>query len=100
MFATVLSGGIDGNKCYLNRVEVDLARSIPAFDMVGSLSHEVKEARERVRVALRNSGIELPPMHITVNISPANIHKTGTGYDLPIAIGILVAYGYIPSENR
>lgn len=98
MFSTVLSGGIDVNRCYLTRVEVDLARSIPAFDMVGSLSHEVKEARERVRVALRNTGIELPPMHITVNISPANIHKTGTFYDLPIAVGILAAFGHIPPD--
>lgn len=99
MFATIFSGGIDGNRCFLTRVEVDLTRSIPSFDMVGSLSQEVKEARERVRVALRNSGIELPPLHITVNISPANIHKTGTGFDLPIAIGILTAMNHIPQEN-
>ena len=99
MFSTVLSGGIDVNRCYLTKVEVDLARSIPAFDMVGSLSHEVKEARERVRVALKNTGIELPPMHITVNISPADIHKTGTFYDLPIAVGILAAFGHIPPDN-
>lgn len=99
MFATIISGGIDGNRCYQSRVEVDLTRSIPSFDMVGSLSNEVKEARQRVRVALKNTGIELPPMHITVNISPANIHKTGTGYDLAIAVGILVAIGHIPSEN-
>lgn len=99
MFATIISAGIDGNNCYLTHVEVDLTRSLPSFDMVGSLSKEIKEAKERIRVALRNSGIELPPLHITVNISPANIHKTGTGYDLPIAIGILVALGHIPPDN-
>lgn len=99
MFATIISGGIDGNRCYQTKVEIDLTRSLPSFDMVGSLSHEVKEAKERVRVALKNSGIDLPPLRITVNISPANIHKTGTGYDLPIAIGIMVALGYIPPEN-
>lgn len=99
MFSTVISGGIDGNRVFLTNVEVDLARSIPAFDMVGCLSHEVKEAKERVKVALRNSGINLPPMHITVNISPANIKKYGTGYDLPIAIGILSAFGVIPEER-
>ncbi len=99
MFSSIISGGIDGNRCYTNRVEVDLARALPSFDMVGSLSHEVKEAKERVRVALKNSGIDLPPMHITVNISPANIHKTGTGYDLPIALGILAAFGHIAPER-
>jgi len=80
------------------QVEVDIARTMPAFDMVGMLSQEVKEARERVRVALRNSGIVLPPVHITVNISPANIRKEGTAYDLPIAVGILVSLGHIPVE--
>ena len=99
MFSSIISGGIDGNRVFRTNVEVDLARSIPAFDMVGSLSHEVKEARERVKVTLRNSGIDIPPMHITVNISPANIKKYGTAYDLPIAIGILVAFGVISSDR-
>ena len=77
---------------------MDIVKTMPAFDMVGMLSSEVKEARERVRVALRNCGIVLPPVHITVNISPANIRKEGTAYDLPIAVGILVSLGHIPPE--
>lgn len=98
MFSKIISGSIHGIRCVLTQVEVDIAKTMPAFDMVGMLSGEVREARERVRVALRNSGIKLPPVHITVNISPANIRKEGTAYDLPIAVGILVSLGHIPEE--
>lgn len=98
MFSKIISGSIQGISCVLTQVEVDIAKSMPAFDMVGMLSGEVKEARERVRVALKNAGIPLPPLHITVNLSPANIRKEGTAYDLPIAIGILTALGHIPEE--
>lgn len=98
MFSAVTTGSIHGIGCILTRVEVDIVKTMPAFDMVGMLSAEVKEARERVRVALRNCGIVLPPVHITVNISPANIRKEGTAYDLPIAVGILVSLGHIPAE--
>lgn len=98
MFSTITTGSVHGIDSMLMQVEVDIAKTMPAFDMVGMLSGEVKEARERVRVALRNSGIALPPVHITVNISPANVKKEGTAYDLPIAIGILVSLGHIPAE--
>lgn len=98
MFSTVTTGSIHGIGCIMTQVEVDIVKTMPAFDMVGMLSSEVKEARERVRVALRNCGIVLPPVHITVNISPANIRKEGTAYDLPIAVGILVSLGHIPRE--
>lgn len=98
MFSTVTTGCIHGIGCIMTQVEVDIVKTMPAFDMVGMLSAEVKEARERVRVALRNCGIVLPPVHITVNISPANIRKEGTSYDLPIAVGILVSLGHIPPE--
>ena len=98
MFAKIISGSIHGITCVLTQVEVDIAKTLPAFDMVGMLSGEVKEARERVRVALRNCGIQLPPVHITVNISPANMRKEGTAYDLPIAVGILTALGNVPKE--
>ncbi len=98
MYSKIVSGGIHGIECVLTQVEVDIAKTMPAFDMVGMLSAEVREARERVRVALRNCGIQLPPVHITVNISPANIRKEGTAYDLPIAVGILVSLGHIPTE--
>lgn len=98
MFSKITSGSIHGIECVLTQVEVDIAKTMPAFDMVGLLSGEVKEARERVRVALKNAGINLPPVHITVNLSPADIRKEGTAYDLPIAVGILVSLGHIPEE--
>lgn len=99
MFSTILSGGICGVGSYITHVEVDLARGLPGFDMVGKLSKEVTEARERVRVALKNSGIDIPPTHITVNLSPANLYKSGTGFDLPIAMGIMASLNYIPPES-
>jgi len=98
MYSTVYSGGINGIGCYMAKVEIDLSRALPAWDMVGKLSHEVLEAKERVKVALKNAGIVIPPLHITINISPANIRKSGTGYDLPIALGIVTALGFIPED--
>lgn len=83
---------------YLARVEVDISRGLPGFEMVGLLGSEVKEARERIRVALKNAEVTLPPVRITVNISPASLHKEGTAYDLPVAAGILVALGILPQE--
>ncbi|MDR2888942.1 MAG: magnesium chelatase, partial [Lachnospiraceae bacterium] len=89
MFAAIISGAISGIQSYLVRVEVNASGGLPCFAMVGYLSGEVKEAGERVRVALRNTGITLPPLHLTVNLSPAHLRKEGTAFDLPIAIGVL-----------
>lgn len=91
MYSKVLSGtvhGVDG--CHIN-VEVDVSNGLPVFEMVGYLGAEVREAKERVRTALRNSGFPLPVSHITVNLSPANLHKEGSTFDLAIAVAILVA---------
>lgn len=93
MYSTITSGAVYGINSYLVSVEVDIANGLPGIDMVGSLSSEVKEAKERVRVALNNSGYVLPASHITINLSPANIRKDGSGFDLPIAIGILKCMG-------
>ncbi len=73
------------------RVEVDLRTGLPGVDIVGLPDSAVKEARERVRVAIRNSGFRFPPDRILVNLSPAGIRKEGASYDLPIALGILAA---------
>ena len=89
MYSTIVSGAVYGINSYLVSVEVDIANGLPGIDMVGSLSSEVKEAKERVRVALNNSGYALPASHITINLSPANVRKDGSAFDLPIAIGIL-----------
>lgn len=90
MFSIIYAGGIRGMEAYLVRVEVDLSRGLPGFELVGSVSGEVKEAKERVQIALKNAGVSLPVARITVNLSPANIKKEGTGYDLPIAAGLIV----------
>ncbi len=99
MYSSVNSGGLCGLMCYIASVEVDVQRSLPAFEMVGRLLSEVKEARERVKVSLKNCGIELPPIRITVNISPADIVKSGTAFDLPIAVGIMNALGLVTDES-
>ena len=99
MFSKSYSGitiGIDG---YIISVEADISNGLPEFCMVGGLASEVKEAKERVRIALKNSGYKLQPKRITVNLSPADMRKGGTTFDLPIAISILAASGYIPQRN-
>ncbi len=80
------------------QVEADVCDGMPSFEMVGVLSSEVKEAKERVKAALRNSGIKLAPKKITVSLYPADIRKTGTGFDLPIALAVLSAYGRVPKK--
>lgn len=97
MYSAIYSGALCGVSAYLVSVEVDIARGLPGFSMVGSLGSEVRESRERVMVALKNVGIELPPCHITVNLSPADMRKEGTAFDLPIAVGVLEAMGVLPS---
>lgn len=88
MVHTLYAGAIWGLKCQLVSVEVDISDGLPCMDMVGYLSSEVREAKERVRVALKNAGIGMPARRITVNLSPANLRKDGNAYDLPIALGI------------
>lgn len=98
MFSTIYAGALHGVSAYLVSVEVDIARGLPAFSMVGSLSCEVRESRERVCVALKNTDFDLPPNRITVNLSPADRRKEGTAFDLPIAVGMLAAMGYFPKK--
>lgn len=93
MFSRVISAAVYGIDAYIVNVETDVGFGLPTFDMSGALGSKVREAKDRVRVAIKNSGIELTPQKIVINISPANIRKEGTIYDLPIAIGILAANG-------
>ncbi len=81
------------------QVEVDATSGLPSMSMVGSLGSEVRESRERVMAALKNAGIDIPPKHVTVNLSPADLRKEGTAYDLPIAIGMLEALGFFPEGS-
>ncbi|MCG8453445.1 MAG: YifB family Mg chelatase-like AAA ATPase [Spirochaetales bacterium] len=81
-------------------VEVDIRRGIPAFDIVGLPDGAVRESRERVRVALRRCGYTLPAQHILVNLAPGSLRKEGTGYDLAIALGLLVASGQLEQNEE
>lgn len=99
MFSKAYSAAIHGIDGLIVSVEADVSDGLPIFDMVGYLGSEVKEARERVRIALKNSGYMLPPKRITVNLSPGDIRKEGTAFDLSVAIAILSAFGHLPEEN-
>ncbi|MCL6611888.1 MAG: YifB family Mg chelatase-like AAA ATPase [Peptococcaceae bacterium] len=91
MLSIVNSTALNGLEGHLVRVEVDVSNGLPAFDLVGLPDASVKEARDRVRSAIRNAGFEFPVKRITVNLAPADIKKEGSMYDLAIAVGILAA---------
>ena len=98
MYSTVTSAFIDGISSRKVTVETDVSDGLPMFTMVGFLASETKEASERVRSALRNSGIFLGVRHITVNLAPASQHKGGSLFDLAIAVSVLSAYGFFPQK--
>ena len=98
MLAKVVSCAVTGVDGFLIRVEVDLARGLPSFSTVGLPEGAVREAKDRVRAAIKNSGYEFPSRRITVNLAPASVKKAGTGYDLPIALGILTAAGTLRDD--
>ena len=91
MLARVLCSAVIGIDAYIVEVEVDIASGLPAFTTVGLPETAVKESRERVKAAIQNSGYRFPDDRITVNLAPAHIKKDGTGFDLPIAVGLLAA---------
>ena len=99
MYSRVNSVAIRGIEGYLVEVESDVSTGLPDFSMVGFLSSEVKEARERVRTALRNSGFSLIPKKITINLAPADVRKEGTAHDLALAVSLLAAYGIVPEDS-
>ena len=99
MLAKIISGSVCGIDGYLVTVEIDLARGMPSFTTVGLPDASVKESRERVIAAIRNSGYDIPVKKITVNLAPADIRKEGPAFDLPIAVGILLAAEAIRENN-
>ena len=99
MFTHVSSGGVRGIGGFIVNVEADVSSGMPSFDLVGYLGSEVREAEQRVRTALKNSGYSLPIARITVNLAPADVRKAGTGYDLPIALAILACMEEIPAKS-
>lgn len=96
MFSSVLSAAILGVDAFPVQVEADVSDGLPCFTMVGYITSQVKEAADRVRTALRNTGIALPPKRITINLAPADIRKDGSLFDLPVAAAVLAAVGKIP----
>ncbi|WP_022747956.1 YifB family Mg chelatase-like AAA ATPase [Lachnobacterium bovis] len=99
MYSKVESSMLRGIKTMKVYVEVDISNGMPMIDMVGYLSSEVKEAKERVKTALHNCKVVLPPKRITINLSPANIKKSSTSFDLPIAVALLVSLGFLDKEK-
>ena len=99
MIAKIKSCALAGVEGYIIDVEVDTSSGLPAFDLVGLPDSAVKESKERVRSAIKNSGYEFPIKRITVNLAPADIRKEGPAFDLPIAIGILSASNLIKQDQ-
>lgn len=98
MFVQIDTAAVRGVEAFRVRVEVNLSSGLPSFAVVGLAQGSVREGRERVGAALRNSGFGLPNRRITVNLAPADVRKAGTAFDLPIAVGILGAGGHLPLD--
>lgn len=98
MLSIIHSAALLGIDAYAVNVEVDLSSGLPAFDIVGLPDSAVKESRERVCTAIKNTGLSFPTKRITVNLAPADTKKEGASFDLPIAAGILTAMGTLPAE--
>ncbi|MFO0773601.1 MAG: YifB family Mg chelatase-like AAA ATPase [Nitrospiraceae bacterium] len=98
MLAKVLSATVVGMDAHLIDVEVDISGGLPQFGIVGLPDSIVKESRDRVRAALKNTGCGFPAKRVTINLAPAGLKKEGAGLDLAIAVGLLVAQGRIPAE--
>lgn len=99
MLAKVLSSTLIGIEGFKITVEVDISQGLPAFDIVGLPDSAVKESKDRVRTAIKNSNINMPVKRITINLAPANIRKEGPSFDLPIAVGILACIEVIKEDS-
>jgi magnesium chelatase family protein len=99
MLAQVDSSAILGIDAYTVKVEVDISSTVPYFAIVGLPDAAVNESRERVRSAIKNTGLDFPLRRITINLAPADIRKQGPAFDLPIAVGILAATGQVPDAK-
>jgi len=100
MIAKVLSGALLGIDAYRVEVEVDIAQGLPQFSTVGLPEGAVKESKDRIKSAVKNSGYEFPARRITINLAPADIRKEGTAFDLPMAVGLLLATGVLKGEPK
>ena len=100
MLCSITSACLKGIEGYIVNVEVDIAAGLPSLTLVGLPDQEVKEAKDRVLAAIRNSGFDSPTKKITINLVPAEIKKSGTHFDLPIALGILGASGQLSNTAQ
>ncbi len=99
MLSKVLSGAVMGIDAYVVEVEVDISQGLPSFSTVGLPEGAVRESKDRVKAAIKNSGYEFPSDRITVNLAPADVKKEGSAFDLPMALGILAATGLLKKAN-
>ena len=99
MLASLCSAAVFGVDAYPVQIEVDVSFGLPHFSMVGLPDATVKESRDRVRSAIKNSGFEFPPHRITVNLAPADVRKGGSSFDLPIALGLLATSGQVARRS-
>ena len=97
MISTLYSMGINGLEAFTVSIESDISAGMPSFEIVGLPDASVKESRNRVRAAIKNSGFKFPIARITVNLAPADVKKVGSLYDLPIFLSILISSGQITS---
>lgn len=95
MYSIVHTAILRGIESQPVKIEADISNGMPSFEMVGFLASEVKEAKERVRIALKNCGVELPPNRITINFTPADVRKSGSSFDLGVTAALLAAMGII-----
>ena len=98
MFTEVGAATILGVEAHRVAVEADVSDGLPSFSIVGYVTAQVREAGDRVRTAVKNTGLSLPPKRITINLAPADIRKEGPRFDLPIAAAVLCAAGKIPEK--
>ncbi|HET9266876.1 MAG TPA: magnesium chelatase domain-containing protein, partial [Vicinamibacterales bacterium] len=96
MLARLSAAAVFGVEAIPVSVEVDVAGGLPGVTMVGLPDTTVRESRDRVKTAIRNAGFPFPPTRVTVSLAPADVRKVGAAFDLPIALGILVASGVLP----
>ena len=98
MIAKVQSYALSGLEGVCVTVEADVSKGLPAYEMVGLPDAAVKESKERVRSAIKNSALEFPAHKVTVNLAPAYVKKEGSSFDLPVAVSLLLAYGELEAD--
>ncbi|MCK4463407.1 MAG: hypothetical protein KAU58_03750, partial [Candidatus Omnitrophica bacterium] len=99
MLAKTLSACLAGVDSYEIDVEVDISSGLPSFSVVGLPDTAIRESRNRIKSAVKNTGFKFPDKKITVNLAPADTKKEGVGFDLPIAIGVLIASGHVKEDR-